>query len=284
MGWIIDIIRNYTDAPVVLRAQNVEMMIMKRFAEEQHNFFLREFAEKQYEKFLKYEPLLCEKFDKCIMISKKDEEVILKLNPQIKTSVIPAGIDEFLLQKRRKNVIPYSLVHIGSLEWYPNLNGLNWFIQNIFSEIVRDFPKVKLFIYGKKGFEKLNVPSNLNKNIVIIGYVDNLWAELENKSLAIVPLRIGGGIRIKILELLAFGVNIITTSTGKEGIDVEDGKHILIGDTEDEFAEKIKSFFRKEYDEELLSTNGKDFIKDHYLWDVVLDAFENEYKKLLKQL
>jgi polysaccharide biosynthesis protein PslH len=283
MGWTVDIIKNITDIPIVLREHNVEMKIMKRFAENESNPFLKFFAKIQYEKFRKYEPMICSKFDNCILITNEDEKEILRLNPQIKTSVIPAGIDSKLLEIQSKETIPFSLFHIGSLKWLPNLDGLTWFLDEIFPEIIIRIPQTKLFIYGK-GSEDLKINPLLKDNVVVKGYVKDIFVEISDKQVAIVPLRVGGGMRIKIIELMAIGKFIISTSIGKEGIDVKDNEHLLIANVQEDFINRISDVLNNNVNTNKIINNARDFIREYYTWEIVALQFENKYKELVNWL
>jgi len=281
MGWVIDIIRKYSKAPVVLRQENLEMMIMQRYYKTQKNIFLKCYAFIQYKKFLRYEPWLCEKFDKCIMMSEEDEKQLKLLNPDINTTVIPLGIERDLLNISRGTSQPYSLVHIGSLQWYPNREGLDWFLNEILPTVVESFPDTKLYLYGGGVPENYLLPENVSRNVIIKGFVENIWEELKDKSLAVIPLRIGSGIRVKILEMLAAGINIITTSIGKEGLAVDDNKELLTADSAGEFAEKIINFFENKFDSSRISCSGKSFIAENYLWENITKKFEQTYLDLI---
>ncbi len=282
MAWCVEHLRKLTDAPIVLREHNFETKIMQRFSQNQKNFFLRKFSQIQYKKFLRYEPKLTEKFNKCIMVSKEDEKLLKEMNPNVETSVVEVGIDKQLLKIIKKDLIPYSMFHLGSMEWFPNFEGLNWYLNEIFSEIVSRIPQVKLFLYGK-GTEKLNIPSIFSSNIIKAGYIKNIWEEISDKQLAIVPLRIGSGMRVKIIEMLGIGQSIISTSIGKEGIEVEDGKQILIADSVNDFVEKTDSFFKNAYDSALISKNAKKIIEEKYTWEKIAEKFENEYQNLVNR-
>ncbi|MHB1688825.1 MAG: glycosyltransferase family 4 protein [Ignavibacteriaceae bacterium] len=281
LGWIVDVIRNISNVPIVLREHNLEMKIMERFYEKQRNPIIKLYAKLQYKKFIKYEPTLAEKFDRCIMITSKDEQRLKELNPKVKTSMIGAGVDKELLDIKKKNILPYSIFHIGSLEWLPNYDGLMWYLEEIFPTIVAYQPKVKFFIYGI-GAEKLRIPASLQNNIIKVGYVKDLWNEILDKQLAVVPLRIGGGIRVKIIEMLGIGQNIISTSIGKEGIDADNKKHLLIADSAKDFINKTIAYFNNEYDSAQFSLNAKQLIKEKYTWEKIAEQFENEYSSLLK--
>lgn len=282
LAWALDVIRNEVDIPVVLREHNIELKIMQRFYEQQKNIILKKYSGLQYNKFLKYEPSIRRKFDKCIMVSRHDEEILKGLNPDVKTAVIGVGVDKELLAMRKSQTIPYSIFHLGSLEWLPNYDGLNWYLEEIFPSIVKFKKEVKLYLYGT-GTDKVKVPSSFRENIIKIGYVKDLWKEVLDKQLAVVPLRIGSGIRVKIIEMLATGQNIISTSVGKEGIDVEDGKHMLIADSTEEFISKTISYFENKYDPEMMSANAKKRIEEKYTWEKIAEQFENEYYSLIKK-
>ncbi len=280
LGWTVDLIKNLSDIPVVLREHNLELKIMQRFSEQQKNFFLKKYSDIQLKKFIKYEPALAEKFDKCIMVSEEDEKELIKMNPKVKTATISVGVEKDLLRINKKNVIPFSMFHVGSMSWLPNLDGLNWYLNEVFPGIVDHFPNVKLYLYGT-GTEKIKTPSSIETNIIKIGYVKDIWKEINDKQLAVVPLRVGSGIRVKIIEMLATGQNIITTTVGKEGISVIDGKEVIIADSADDFVNKTLDYFSNKYDNAAMSLNAKSIIEENYTWEKIAEKFENEYKKLL---
>jgi len=281
MAWIVDDIRELTNAPIVLREHNVETNIMKRFSEKESNILLRWYSARQAKKLENYEVKYCRKFNKCIMITSVDEQQIRQLDSRIDTTTIEAGIDEHLLNYRKKEVIPKSLFHIGSLDWYPNKDGLEWFLNSVMPSLSEQIPEIKLFIYGS-GAEKLKIDSKVKDNIEICGFVSNLAQNILNKELMIVPLRIGSGIRLKILEMLAMGCNILTTEIGKEGINAENKKHLLIGNSAEEFKSIIIDYLNGKYDKELISNNAKDLIRESYTWPIIAKRFENEYMKIIE--
>lgn len=283
MGWIVDFVRGLTKAPIVIRCHNLEMRIMKRYAHVSQNLILKWFAQLQYKKLISYEPYIYSKFDQCIMVSDRDREELLELNPNVNATTIPAGIDSKLLRINKKDAIPYSIVHIGHTDWLPNYDSLKWFLDEIFPALVKEEPRVKLFVYGSGNTYKFPVPETLKQNVNIIGFVPDLWKELEDKSLAVVPLRIGGGIRLKILEMLAIGQNILTTSIGKEGINVKHGKHLLIADSKEDFIRTILNYFNNIYNNEQMSAEGKKFIQDNYTWEIISGKIETVFKQLISR-
>ena len=281
MGWIVEEIRRYSAAPVLLRQENLEMNIMERYYQEQKNPLLKSFAWMQYRKFIRYEPELCARFDRCVMISAVDENRLKKLNPAIRTAVIPCGVESDLLagyRPDRSEIKPYSLFHIGSLDWLPNRDGLVWFLREVLPELTARFPDTKLYLYGRD--TRIDLDPRVAPHVERVGFVDSIAAAIADKRLAIVPLRIGGGIRIKILELMGMGHNIITTSVGREGIDVEDGNELLIADTREQWVERISGFFQGEYFPEMMAHRARRHIADYYAWDTITGDFERIYSEL----
>jgi glycosyltransferase involved in cell wall biosynthesis len=283
MGWIIDFIREYSDVPIVLRQENLELMIMLRFTEAQKNIFLKIYSYIQFKKVLKYEPALCARFDKCIMMSDEDEAQLLKLNPNVKTKVIPLGIEKDLLNLEKKAAQPFSIAHIGSLKWFPNYDGFDWFVKEILPMVAAKIPETRLYVYGGGMPDNYLIPANVKNKIIIKGFVENIWDELADKSIAVIPLRIGSGIRVKILEMLAAGINILTTSIGCEGLGVADSKELLIADTAREFAEKIINLFEDKSGFGGLTEHGKEFIRQNYIWEKIVLEFESTYLGLIKK-
>ncbi len=280
LGWTIDLIRKYTDCPVVLREHNVELLIMKRFSEAQSNIFLKLYSKWQYKKFLSYEPGTCAKFDLCLMITEEDRKFILDLNPDIKTAVVPAGVESALLERETVPVIPYSLYHIGSLKWLPNYDALSWFMKDIFPGIIKELPQVRLYLYGE-GSDSFKIDDQVKNNVVVKGWVEDIFEEIKDKDLAVVPLRIGGGMRIKLIELMALGKNILSTSVGSEGINAVPGVHLQAADSAEEFRNEIVKYFKTGS----MSENGKarQFVAENYTWEKVAEKLENLYLYLLNR-
>lgn len=282
MAWTIDFIRKITNVPIVIREHNLEMKIMERFFINEKNIFLKLYSFIQYEKFKLYEPKECAKFDKCLMISKEDEQSILKFNNAVKTIIVPAGVDDNLLKIKGHDNLDLSLFHIGSLEWQPNYDGLVWFLKDIFPSILKNHPNTKIYIYGK-GITKLKLPSEMKGNIILRGYVDDIWEEIADKTILIVPLKVGGGMRVKIIEMMAAGKIIVSTTIGREGIDVNDNENILIADDTESFVSKILFILNNQIDVEKLRMNAKNKIIEKYSWKKIAEDIENIYKLVIEE-
>lgn len=280
MGYIIDEIRKVSNVKVILRQHNVEGQLMKRFFDKQKNLFLRYYAKMQFLKFLSYEPQLCEKFDLVVFITEQDEMILKEMNPNINSVVIQVGIERDNFPKIIRDLNPLTIFHIGSLKWLPNLDSAKYFINAILPIIVKEEPKVKFYLYGGILPENFEMPESVKGNVIQKGYVADLWDEVKDKMLAVVPLRIGSGMRLKIVELMAAGCYIVTTSLGTEGIKIHDNQHLLIADNENDFAEKCLKVLRNHKQYDSLVENAKIFVEKNYSWEGVAIQFEEQIKKL----
>jgi glycosyltransferase involved in cell wall biosynthesis len=283
MGYIVDTIKSISNIPVVLRQHNLEMKIMKRFSEAEKNPIIKAYSKLQYRRFLKYEPELCQKFDKVVMITDHDKNEILELSNNIKSTTIPAGVKRDLLKIEIKEKEPYSIFHIGHLDWFPNLDAMKFFINEILPKIVMKEPRTKFYLYGGTLPQEFIIPASVKNHVIQKGFVDNLWTDITDKQLAVVPLRIGSGMRLKIVELLAAGHNILTTSIGCEGINVEDEKHLLIADQTEEFVNKVIDFFNGKYNSQQMIKNGRTLIEEQYIWEKIAERFEQTFEKLVSE-
>jgi len=273
-------IKNNFNIPIVLREHNVETTIMQRYLQEAPNLLKRAYAGIQFKKVYKYESKTLEIFDKCLMITKEDEKRIKQMNPKVKTAVVPAGVDTSKFCPMDIPEEPYSIVFVGSMDWPPNVDGVIWFYKKIFPLIKGKNPQVKFYVVGKN--PPLEIKNIVDKNVVVTGYVDDVREYIAKAEVFIVPLMVGGGMRIKILNALAMGKAVVSTSVGCEGIDITNGENICIENGEEEFAGKIIGLMLDREKRERIGKNGLELIRNKYTWEKIASLIEEEYTKLVK--
>ena len=266
--------------PVVLREHNYETLIWERLYKNEKNFFKKMFFKNQYSKINVYEPEECKFFDKCLMVTKDDLNKLLSRNQNINTEVVPAGVDiDYFSNFDNAIIQKKTILFIGSLEWFPNLDAFKWFYKKIFPLVLKKVPDVKLYVIGKNPPEEIR--NIKDPNVEIYGMVEDIRPFVSKANVCVVPLRIGGGIRIKIIELLSMKKAIVTTSIGIEGIDVIDGEHLIVKDSENDFADTIIKLFNDDDLVYKLGYNGFNLIKNKYGWNIIAEQIENIYKKLI---
>ncbi len=276
----LPLVRKYSKAKVVLRSHNVEHLIWQRIARCTKNVFKKWYLKRLSLALRVYEMENIGKYDGIACITQKDADYF-KANGCRKPIIsIPFGI----ISPDTMDTVdeePYSLFHIGSMDWMPNLEAVNWFLEEVWNKIHTEIPQVRLYLAGRKMPESLlnaNYP-----NVSIVGEVPDSMYFIESKKINIVPLLSGSGIRVKIIEAMSVGKTVISTTIGAEGIDYTNEENILIADTPDEFVKQIK---RCVEDNEFCSQIGKnayDLVATHYNNELLTKKLLEFYIKLLKK-
>ncbi len=230
-------IEKYSSAKVFLRAHNIEHLIWKRLSENTKNPIKKLYLDHLSVQLKNYEIDHLEKYDGIICISDVDRKYYSNFTTkQITTATFGVNPDDYQVNKNEES--KPSIFFIGAMNWMPNAEGLKWFLDKIWPQILKVFPELKFYIASKE------IPKWLSKfasdQIELLGEVENAKKFIASHSIMVVPLLSGSGIRIKIIEGMALGRTIITTSIGAEGIEYKNGEDILIAENKDEFIEQIK--------------------------------------------
>jgi len=266
--------------PIVLRQHNLETAVMERFTRTQQSVWLRGYARLQYRKLLRYEPRLCEQFDCCVMITPEDERRLQTMSSRARTAVIPAGVD---LPSPAGNVSeePGNILFLASLDWPPNVDGFLWFYENVLPLVQSEEPAVQVSIVGKGQAPRLQRLEH--PNVRCIGFVPEVASYLQAAQVCIVPLFAGGGMRIKILEMLAHRKSVVSTSVGCEGIAATHGRELLIADGPKKFAEAVLAVLRDPTLRLALGREARRLVEMKYDWPQIGAAFENVYSQCIAE-
>lgn len=233
----INTIRKHSKAKIALRAHNVEYIIWERLATKEINPLKKFYLNILAKQLKRYEIEQLKKIDILLPITEIDANHFSKFGYQKSLLVLPASFDENKYQPNNSKVEPKSLFFIGRMDWKPNAEGLWWFIKNVLHEVLKKYPELKFYIAGRNMSSDIK---NLNsKNIVAIGEVEDAIEFMISKSIMICPLFSGSGMRVKIIEAMALGKTIISTSIGAEGIPCKSEENILLADTANDFQKAI---------------------------------------------
>jgi glycosyltransferase involved in cell wall biosynthesis len=268
--------------PIVLREHNVESTIVERFVQIVKTPIFRSYLNAQLRRMRHYEAEQTAMFDMCCMITEEDRRRLYALNQSVRTCVIPGGIEASYFSNITSTAkIPHSICFFGSFAWIANRDGVEWFLDEIFPKILEWLPDVQFFLLGK------DIPSKIGhlqkKNVFIRGFVPNLKEELSRYEISIAPIRIGGGIRLKILESFAMQIPVVTTSIGCEGIQAMDSKHLLTGDTSDEFAKQVVRLLGDKELRNRIIRNAYVLADEKYRWERIAEQFEDMYKEVISK-
>ena len=223
--------------PKVLFTHNVEAVIWQRHYEVARNPLWKALSWLEWKRMEAAERRYLQKADHVLAVSENDRATFARsLDPQ-KLTVTPTGADTEFFQPSGEREMPNSLVFTGSMDWLPNEDGIFYFANEIFPLIRRQVPDATLCIVGRKPSRRLQDLASRVPNIQLTGWVDDVRPYLAQRAVFIVPLRIGGGTRLKIFEAMSMGKAVVSTSIGAEGLPVKNGEHLLLADDPASFAE-----------------------------------------------
>ena len=184
-----------------------------------------------------YEGEICRDFDAVTAVSSEDKAALVEAGARSDITVIPIAIDtDEQEQIVRQPSVPH-IVHVGTMYWQPNIEGINWFLDNIYPLVKKQVPDVRCTLIGARPPESITQRVQTDLSLTVTGYVDDTLPYLRDSSMMVVPLKAGGGMRVKILNALSQGIPMVSTTLGCEGIGVKDGDNILVADDPQAFAD-----------------------------------------------
>lgn len=273
----IDVVRKYSKAQISMRAHNVEHVIWQRIAEMETNPIKKVYVGLQAARLKEFEIAAIKKCDVVMAISQEDEDTIKASVPDATTLIVPAGMD-ISPNVENTNYNPLDLCFIGSFDWMPNLQGIDWFMKEVWASLVKQYPDIKFSIAGKKMPEHIHALKSANLNPV--GEVPDAKTFILQHGLMIVPIVSGSGIRIKILEGMALGKAIIATPLAAEGLGLTHGENILIAETAEEFAAAIEKCRTDENYCKQIGKNAHHFALDKYLNQNIFAGLIKYYRNM----
>lgn len=209
---------------------------------------------------------LVEQFDACTVVSAQERALLGEVAPRYdRVTIVPNGVDVSAYNGDLGTPKPDTLIHTGALTYRANHDAVRHFLGGIYPLIRRRRPAVTMRITGSTdGIEPRDLP--MAPGAVYTGYLPDIRPAIAQSWAAVVPLRIGGGTRVKILEAMALGTPVVSTSKGAEGLDVCDGEHILIGDTPERFADAVVDVLEDPRLRARLAAAGRGLVAERYNW------------------
>jgi len=270
--------------PTILFQHNVEAMIWQRHFEVQKNAAKKTYLRGQWRKMKKFEGEMCRRFDAVVAVSREDRDLIAEQYSVRNVFDIPTGVDvEFFKPSGKLNSETHNLVFTGSMDWLPNEDGIRYFTEEILPLIRSEVPDVTLTVVGRDPYPALKELSQRDKSIIVTGRVDDVRPYMEKAAAYIVPLRIGGGTRLKIYEAMAMEKAVISTSIGAEGLPVEDGKELMLADTKEGFAQAVIQVFQDPAIAHSLGQKAATTVRTKFGWRRVAEEFAAICENTLKQ-
>jgi glycosyltransferase involved in cell wall biosynthesis len=258
--------------PVLFFAHNVEHLIWRRLAHEPRHLWLRPLLEVEWRKLRRYEARSCERANLTVAVSPEDCKLLKKYAPDAHIHTVPTGVDTTYFAPKGAAENPVSLVFTGSMDWYPNEDAIRYFIADVLPRIRRQVPGVHTTVVGRNPSHSLREDAR-QAGVDLTGRVEDVRPYVDSAAVYIVPLRMGGGTRLKIFEALAMAKAVVSTTIGAEGLPLADGEHFLRADAPDSFAATVISLLRDKDQRRALGLAGQRLVRERFTWPEVAREF-----------
>jgi sugar transferase (PEP-CTERM/EpsH1 system associated) len=259
--------------PKVLFTHNVESMIWKRHYDVARNPLWKLLSWREWRTMQVAEQKYLLASDHVLAVSQDDCDFFAKYIDHAKISLIPTGADTDYFQPIEAEEIPNSLVFTGSMDWLPNEDAIIYFVKQILPKIREQIPDVSLAVVGRNPSRRLQELVATENAVRLTGWVEDIRPFLAKSTLCLVPLRIGGGTRLKIFEAMSMGKAVVSTSIGAEGLPVQPGKHLVIADDPTHFASATVNLLRDPASRRQLGIAARRLVEEKYSWAQVAKQF-----------
>ena len=268
--------------PTVLFQHNVEAVIWRRLCEVQKNAVKKIYFREQWRKMRNFEAEMCRQFGAVVAVSVEDRETMSRDYNVQNVFDIPTGVDvDYFRPSGRIAVQANNLVFTGSMDWLPNEDGIRYFIEEILPLVRREVPDVTLTVVGRDPYPALVDLSKRDRSVLVTGRVEDVRPYMERACGYIVPLRIGGGTRLKIYEAMAMGKTVVSTTVGAEGLPVKNGEELILADGSGAFASAVVKVLTEPELAARLGERAASTVREKYGWKNVAEEFALICKKML---
>jgi glycosyltransferase involved in cell wall biosynthesis len=235
----------------------------------------------QWQRLLGYEAQACRRADRVLAVSEADAATLRKLAPDVQVAVVPNGIDTQAYRPQissLKSQIPENMVvFTGTMDFRPNVDAVLWFAQEVLPRIRTQVEDVRFLAVGQRPHRRLGVLQN-DPAVTLTGFVEDTRPYIADAAVYVVPLRMGGGTRFKVLEALAMGKPVVSTTLGAEGFPVTHGQELLLADKPEDFAQSVILLLNAPEKRESLGQAGRVFVETQYDWRVIVPLVEATYE------
>jgi len=266
----------------MIAAHNIEANIWRRYFEHETSVLKRWYIGRQVPKVARFERAAFGRVDGITAVTEAEAREISALAGSTAVRVVENGVDLVYYEAGDSPSDSQELVFTGSMDWRPNQDAVTYFIRDIFPLLRSKYPSLAVSFVGRNPPPEIMALDRIS-GVTVTGTVDDVRPYIRRAAVYIVPLRIGGGSRLKILEALAMRKAVVSTAIGAEGLKVADGSNILLADDPDRFAEKIGLLLEDAELRARLGATGRDTVEKMYSWESLaakLDQFISDLTRL----
>jgi glycosyltransferase involved in cell wall biosynthesis len=263
----------------LLDEHNIEYELLRRQSERERSIIRRAYNRVEHARVRRFEQSTWERVDGCLVTSERELEIVRRHAPGVVGAVVPNGVDLEYFQATDPSIEPFSAVFNGVLDYRPNVDAALYLVDEIWPLVLEICPQARLSLVGRapaSEARRLRRPG-----VTVTGEVADLRPYLERAAVVVVPIRMGGGTRLKVLESLALGKAIVSSSLGCEGIAVTAGSDLLTADDPRSFAERILELFANEPLRLELGRSGRALVEREYSWDLAGEQIESLLEALV---
>ncbi|HSN04213.1 MAG TPA: glycosyltransferase [Nitrospira sp.] len=254
--------------PAVLTHHNIESQLMERRAGAERGLLARLYLRRETRKLLAYEAEMSGSFDVNVFVSKTDEKTLLERVQGLRTAIVPNGVDVEYFTPNQGRDMP-ALIYTGGMNMFANRDAVMFFLNEIWPLIRKQVPDVRFFAVGQDPPKELLELAARDAHVVVTGYVTDVRPLVCDASVYVVPLRVGGGTRLKVLDAMAMGKAMVSTSIGCEGLDVRPDEHLLVADSPEQFAEKTVRLLQDPGRRLTLGRTARELVERRYSWRTI---------------
>lgn len=273
---------------LIFDAHNAVWTILARMTQNVP-WFIRPVVTLEAHRIQQYEAMLVRECDHTLAVTEMDcqalQQAIHENNGRVhgldKITVVPIAVNTSTLQPVQRTLHSKNILTLGTLHYPPNADGIRWFLNEVFPQVRQKIPDATLTIIGKNPPQDFLLAASQQPNVVeVTGYVPELDAYMQKAAIVVVPVRAGGGMRVRILEAFSRAMPVVTTTIGLEGIHAVPNRDVIVKDTETDFADAVIQLLQNPQAQQQLAENGRKFVETNYDWQVVLGKMDEVYKKI----
>jgi glycosyltransferase involved in cell wall biosynthesis len=266
----------------VLNHHNCESAMARRRAQLEPQVFKRKFLEIEATKIERLEKKFCPLFDVNLAVSDVDAKALGSHDPRARFCVVENGTDTHFFVPSEAAPEPDSIIFSGSLGWYPNQSAIRFFDENIWPLIKQRRPQARFYVAGQTPPQSLVNWAQHDPRVTLVADPEDMRPWAARAAVFVCPIVDGGGTRLKILDALAMGKAVVSTSIGVEGLNVRNGEHLLVADAPQDFANQVLRLFDDPALRQTLAANGRAMVEECYSWDAVGRHLEEAYRIALE--
>lgn len=275
-------LNEFRDLPKVLVNHNVESVRLYRWFQTEPNILKKTYLGIQLLKLRRFERSAMNKFDCCVVVSEIDKQLLRQMGINNKMFVVPNGTDTQFFKSTGKKTIENSVLWIGHMDVHTNRDAVLYFWREIYPVLRKDYPSLRMTFVGTAPPKEIADAAKRDTQLKVTGFVDDIRSYLDETAVMVVPIRIGSGTRLKILDAMAMGKAIVSTSVGCEGLNVKDGKNILVADNPEDFSKRVIELLKNK---DMRKNLGKKALKvaETYDWNLIGAKQEVVYQEAIRR-